>query len=56
MKEMSDLFCGKAVVGGNYNSTRDSILEKTHKTTSFFKEVNNIISEKTYYYWQRRIR
>ena len=24
MKEMSDLFCGKAAVGGNYNSTRDS--------------------------------
>ena len=23
MKEMSDLFCGKAAVGGNYNSTRD---------------------------------
>jgi len=25
MKEMSDLFCGKAAVGGNYNSTRDNI-------------------------------
>ena len=24
MKEMSDLFCGKAAVGGNYNSTRDN--------------------------------
>ncbi len=24
MKEMSDLFCGKAAVGGNYNSTRDT--------------------------------
>ena len=24
MKEMSDLICGKAAVGGNYNSTRDS--------------------------------
>ena len=23
MKEMSDLICGKAAVGGNYNSTRD---------------------------------
>ena len=26
MKEMSDLFCSKAAVGGNYNSTRDSRL------------------------------
>ena len=25
MKEMSDLICGKAAVGGNYNSTRDNI-------------------------------
>ena len=25
MKERSDLFCGKAAVGGNYNSTRDSL-------------------------------
>ena len=25
MKEMSDLIYGKAAVGGNYNSTRDSI-------------------------------
>lgn len=24
IKEMSDLICGKAAVGGNYNSTRDS--------------------------------
>ena len=24
MKEMSDLICGKAAVGGNYNSTRDN--------------------------------
>lgn len=23
MKETSDLICGKAAVGGNYNSTRD---------------------------------
>lgn len=23
MKEMSDLFCSKAAVGGNYNLTRD---------------------------------
>ena len=26
MKEMSDLICGKAAVGGNYNSTRDTTL------------------------------
>ena len=25
MKEMSDLFCSKAAVGGNYNLTRDII-------------------------------
>ena len=24
MKEMSNFICGKATVGGNYNSTRDS--------------------------------
>ena len=24
MKEMSDLFCSKAAVGGNYNLTRDN--------------------------------
>ena len=24
MKEMSELICGKAAVGGNYNSTRDN--------------------------------
>ena len=26
IKEMSDLICGKAAVGGNYNSTRDTSL------------------------------
>ena len=25
IKEMSDLICGKAAVGGNYNSTRDRL-------------------------------
>ena len=25
MKERSDLICGKAAVGGNYNSTRDNM-------------------------------
>ena len=24
-KEMPDLICGKGAVGGNYNSTRDSV-------------------------------
>ena len=28
MKEMSDLICSKAAVGGNYNSTRDTRDEK----------------------------
>lgn len=27
MKEMSDLFCSKAAVGGNYNLTRDSVMD-----------------------------
>ena len=27
MKEMSDLICGKAAVGGNYNSTRDKYMD-----------------------------
>ena len=26
MKEMPDLICGKAAVGGNYNSTRDIMM------------------------------
>ena len=26
IKEMSDLICGKAAVGGNYNSTRDIMI------------------------------
>ncbi|MBS7341340.1 MAG: hypothetical protein KIH00_14030, partial [Lachnospiraceae bacterium] len=30
IKEMSDLICGKAAVGGNYNSTRDSPCRKTN--------------------------
>ena len=33
MKEMSDLFCSKAAVGGNYNSTRDN---KTRIFIPFF--------------------
>ena len=33
-KEMSELICGKAAVGGNYNSTRDtySLQNKMEKT------------------------
>ena len=31
MKEMSDLICGKAAVGGNYNSTRDNIFHLERK-------------------------
>lgn len=34
IKEMSDLICGKAAVGGNYNSTRDS------KIHNFFNKCN----------------
>ena len=29
MKEMLDLICGKAAVGGNYNLTRDNKSKKT---------------------------
>ena len=31
IKEMSDLICGKAAVGGNYNSTRDSKRSKKQR-------------------------
>ena len=34
MKEMSDLICGKAAVGGNYNSTRDN--EKCFWTDTYY--------------------
>ena len=27
MKEMPNLICGKVAVGGNYNSTRDSLMD-----------------------------
>ena len=29
MKEMPDLICGKAAVGGNHNSTRDNMIDFT---------------------------
>ena len=29
IKEMSDLICGKAAVGGNYNLTRDTIISRS---------------------------
>lgn len=32
-KEMSDLICGKAAVGGNYNSTRDILGCKIRKSS-----------------------
>ena len=37
MKERSDLICGKAAVGGNYNSTRDILLwqEKRNQYTKY---------------------
>ena len=39
IKEMSDLICGKAAVGGNYNSTRDN----TERKTKNFSELKNQI-------------
>ena len=37
MKEMPDLICGKAAVGGNYNSTRD---RKRPRVTKSMKATN----------------
>ena len=47
-KEMSDLICGKAAVGGNYNSTRDSIFfllmhSGTMKENSFTHQIQNML-------------
>ena len=36
-KEMSELICGKAAVGGNYNSTRDNKLEKVLENPQVIK-------------------
>ena len=48
MKEMSDLFCGKAAVGGNYNSTRDNI--RLSETASIQSQPVALVSEKEYEY------
>ena len=37
MKEIPDLICGKTAVGGNYNSTRDSIAVKIKKSVGALK-------------------
>lgn len=37
MKEIPDLICGKTAVGGNYNSTRDSIAVKIKKSAGALK-------------------
>ena len=37
-KEMSDLICGKATVGGNYNSTRDSIATEPIENSAEYNE------------------
>ena len=44
MKEMSDLICGKAAVGGNYNSTRD----KQIIVHSFIQPVEKNADERTF--------
>ena len=36
MKERSDLICGKAAVGGNYNSTRDNIMKQLGYAKALF--------------------
>ena len=38
MKELSNLICGKATVGGNYNSTRDNSLRIHLKKQTTFHE------------------
>ena len=40
MKELSDLICGKAAVGGNYNSTCD-----TQRLTPFVCTSNKLLTE-----------
>ena len=42
IKEMSDLICGKAAVGGNYNSTRDNIVQLTNEAFNTVGFVDNI--------------
>ena len=42
IKEMSDLICGKAAVGGNYNSTRDNFTSP--KFTQIFLDAGSRIS------------
>ena len=37
IKEMSDLICGKAAVGGNYNSTRDNYIYIVKKSVKILK-------------------
>ena len=52
MKEMSDLFCSKAAVGGNYNLTRDNLAknliemalkvsDKSTRNTEWYKNRQN---------------
>lgn len=36
-KEMSELICGKAAVGGNYNSTRDNEVKLVFESTTSYK-------------------
>ena len=40
IKEMSDLICGKAAVGGNYNSTRDNLVAEMSFSAELV-DVNN---------------
>ena len=42
MKEMSDLFCGKAAVGGNYNSTRDTYVDLRIYAENILMHVSHI--------------
>lgn len=52
-KEMSDLICGKAAVGGNYNSTRDSITppKNVYHTPDFVKNPNLHSDSPLLYYY-----
>ena len=44
MKEMSDLFCGKAAVGGNYNSTRDTFCKQSKQEKIKRQKMENIVN------------
>ena len=51
IKEMSDLICGKAAVGGNYNSTRDNIPEAVPSEKRISKRYRPVKGLVSGYFW-----